>query len=148
GAGGWLLRGQDLFTDFQYSVPHAECVFFGPRHAALVSSGYNGQGITNTVNLNRAVLTDSVISQIPGRSEETSAPPGGSSTNSTARDTQLGLIDKFTFQAMTGAGVRPADSTNDFEFIRRATLDLTGRIPTPDAVLSFVGSTDPKKRVN
>ena len=29
---------------------------------------------------------------------------------------------------------QPADQTTDLEFIRRVTLDLTGRIPTPDRV--------------
>jgi len=48
---------------------------------------------------------------------------------------------------MQAAGVTPAGTTNDYEFIRRATLDLTGRIPTPDAVLSFANSTSATKRV-
>jgi hypothetical protein len=140
-AGGCFLHGQDLFSDFQYSVPHAECVFFGPNHAAFVAAGYNGQGITNVINTARAGLTDSVVKELP-----LIAPPGGSPTHSTGQDAQLGLIDKYTFQAMAGAGVRPADPTTDYEFVRRATLDLTGRIPTPDALLAFVNSTDPNKR--
>ncbi|HEY2013272.1 MAG TPA: DUF1553 domain-containing protein, partial [Bryobacteraceae bacterium] len=34
----------------------------------------------------------------------------------------------------------------DWEFIRRVTLDLTGRIPAPDRVLSFVADTSTDKR--
>ena len=155
-AGGWLLRGQDLFTDFQYPVPHAECVFFGPNHDSFVATGYNGQGIANTINNARAGLTEQVVSQIPvsangrepGTIEPAFAPPGGSQTHSTNSDKQLGLIDRFTFQAMAGAGVTPAAPTSDYEFIRRITLDLTGRIPTPDAVTAFVSSSDPNKRAN
>ena len=41
---------------------------------------------------------------------------------------------------------QPAPKTTDWEFIRRVTLDLTGRIPTPDRVLSFVADTTPDKR--
>ena len=59
---------------------------------------------------------------------------------------QLGMIDQYLFTAMQDAGVQPADPTTDWEFIRRATLDLTGRIPDPAKVLSFVADTTPNKR--
>ena len=36
--------------------------------------------------------------------------------------------------------------TTDTEFLRRVSIDLTGRIPTPDQVNSFTQSTDPSKR--
>ena len=40
----------------------------------------------------------------------------------------------------------PAPPTTDFEFVRRVTLDLTGRIPTAAAVTSFVNDTTSDKR--
>ena len=43
----------------------------------------------------------------------------------------MGTIDRYLFGAMQSANVAPAAPTNDFEFIRRVTLDLTGRIPPP-----------------
>ena len=43
-------------------------------------------------------------------------------------------------------GITPAPKTTDWEFVRRVTLDLTGRIPTPDRVLTFVADTAPDKR--
>ena len=58
--------------------------------------------------------------------------PGGSRTD-TLQHTGNN-IDKYLFQAMSDAGVAPAPPTTDFEFVRRVTLDLTGRTPTPDAV--------------
>jgi hypothetical protein len=150
-ASGWLLHGQDLLSDFQYPVPHAECVFFGANHASFVATGYNGQGIVNAVNTARAGLTEEVTHQLPAITLDTNiqpqfAPPGGSQSNSSNRDNQLGLIDKLTFQAMEGAGVTPAPATTDFEFIRRVTLDLTGRIPTADALIAFTSSNTPNKR--
>jgi len=57
-----------------------------------------------------------------------------------------GTIDDFIFADFTANGITPAPLTTDWEFIRRVTLDLTGRIPPPDRVLSFVASTDPNKR--
>ena len=47
---------------------------------------------------------------------------------------------------MQAQGVQPADLTTDWEFIRRVTLDLTGRIPTSARVLAFVADTTPDKR--
>ena len=36
--------------------------------------------------------------------------------------------------------------TNDYEFVRRVSLDMTGRIPTAAQVSSFVANTSPTKR--
>ncbi|HEY3838083.1 MAG TPA: hypothetical protein VGL72_15995 [Bryobacteraceae bacterium] len=47
-ASGWLLPGQDLSTDFEYPVSHAECVFFGANHGSFVATGYSGQGKTTS----------------------------------------------------------------------------------------------------
>src|SRR5439155_7741828 len=55
-------------------------------------------------------------------------------------------IDKHLFQTMSDAGVQPAAKTNDYEFARRVSLDLTGRVPTVDRLLKFVNDTDPAKR--
>jgi hypothetical protein len=59
---------------------------------------------------------------------------------------QSGSIDSFIFSALSAAGVQPAPATTDYEFIRRGTLDLTGRIPTPDRVTTFVADTTSDKR--
>lgn len=53
-------------------------------------------------------------------------------------------IDRL-IQAGTGeAAVSPL--TDDFEFIRRTSLDLTGTIPTSDAVREFAADASPDKR--
>src|SRR6185503_18307439 len=70
--------------------------------------------------------------------------PGGSRTATLQHTTNN--IDKYLFQAMSDARVTPAPATTDFEFIRRVTLDLTGRIPTPEAVTSFVNDSTLDKR--
>jgi len=56
------------------------------------------------------------------------------------------LIDKYINADLQTNNITPALKTNDWEFIRRVTLDLTGRIPTPARVTQFVASTDPAKR--
>jgi len=65
---------------------------------------------------------------------------------STHNATPSGTIDKHLFEAMQNAGVVPAAKTDDYEYIRRVTLDLTGRIPLPNRVQSFVSDAGPDKR--
>ncbi|MCS7026617.1 MAG: DUF1549 and DUF1553 domain-containing protein [Bryobacteraceae bacterium] len=55
-------------------------------------------------------------------------------------------IDEHIFGKMKRDGVPHAPLSNDYEFVRRVTLDLTGRIPTASEVRSFVADTDPEKR--
>ena len=55
-------------------------------------------------------------------------------------------IDRLIFPALAKANVAPAPPTTDYEFIRRVSIDLTGHIPTPTAVLNFVADTGRDKR--
>jgi hypothetical protein len=58
------------------------------------------------------------------------------------------FIDDYIFGHMAADGVSPAPLTTDAEFLRRVSVDLTGRIPTPDQVTAFSQSTDPNKRAS
>lgn len=55
-------------------------------------------------------------------------------------------IDNFIFERMAGAGIRSAPLASDAEFLRRVTLDLTGRIPTGADVVAFLEDRNPSKR--
>src|ERR1051325_2888938 len=55
-------------------------------------------------------------------------------------------IDQYIFGKMIQDGVQPAPLTDDAEFLRRVTMDLSGRIPSPDDVKSFVADPNPEKR--
>ena len=55
-------------------------------------------------------------------------------------------IDRHLFDTLAVAKVVPAQPCNDLEFIRRVTLDLTGRIPTPERIESFLGDKATDKR--
>ena len=63
------------------------------------------------------------------------SPPGGSRTFTGQPANNGNLIDTFIFEAFKRQGVTPAIMTTDYEFIRRVTLDLTGRIPLAARVL-------------
>ena len=56
------------------------------------------------------------------------------------------LIDGHLFEAWRRDGVPHAPLSNDYEFARRVYLDLTGRIPTPQQLRTFVSSEVPNKR--
>ena len=55
-------------------------------------------------------------------------------------------IDSFIFDRMGRAGIDSAPLCTDQEFIRRVSLDLTGRIPTSEALKAFLSDTSPSKR--
>ncbi|HTM49935.1 MAG TPA: DUF1553 domain-containing protein [Bryobacteraceae bacterium] len=55
-------------------------------------------------------------------------------------------IDQHIFGRMERDGIPYAGRASDEEFLRRAYLDATGRIPSSDDVLSFIASRNPRKR--
>src|SRR6266542_3076147 len=85
-----------------------------------------------------SVTTDQVVRAVSGSRAITRARG--------FNNPQPGSIDGYLYADMQAQGVQPADLTSDWEFIRRVTLDLTGRIPTPSRVLSFAADTAPDKR--
>ncbi|MFN0086266.1 MAG: DUF1549 domain-containing protein [Blastocatellia bacterium] len=56
------------------------------------------------------------------------------------------LIDNILFDRMARDNVMSAAICTDEEFIRRATLDVTGRIPSADEVTTFLADTTANKR--
>ena len=55
-------------------------------------------------------------------------------------------IDRLMQESLDKAGVKPADLTDDETFLRRASLDLTGVLPSTEMLEKFQKSTDPAKR--
>jgi hypothetical protein len=56
------------------------------------------------------------------------------------------FIDEHIFGRMERDGIQPAPLADDQAFLRRVFLDLTGRLPAPDQVRSFVHDTNAAKR--
>lgn len=136
-SGYFAVRGQQLSPRSirdtqQFTVEHPECAFFGGNREQFVKAALASTDAT------LSNLTQQVSASIPA--------PGGSRTRSFQQTHQLGSIDSYIYADMQANNVQPADKTTDYEFIRRATLDLTGRIPTPDRVLSFVSDSSAGKR--
>ena len=63
-----------------------------------------------------------------------------------AIEARSNFIDQRLFSKMAADNVRPAPVSSDAEFLRRVTLDLIGRIPTPEAAEAFLNNSEPDKR--
>ncbi len=55
-------------------------------------------------------------------------------------------IDREIDQALRPAGLPTSPLSGDAEFLRRASLDLTGKVPTRERTVTFLSSNDPAKR--
>lgn len=68
----------------------------------------------------------------------------GSGSASSASD--VNFIDSLLFQQMQRDNIEPAAPADDAEFLRRVTLDITGRIPSAQQVKDYLANTDPGKK--
>src|SRR5690242_6208910 len=55
-------------------------------------------------------------------------------------------IDDYVFGRMERDKIPHADLCSDTEFLRRVSLDLTGRLPEVEAIRKFIKDNDPQKR--
>ncbi len=55
-------------------------------------------------------------------------------------------VDRLVDEQLRKDGIESSPIADDSEFLRRVTLDLTGRIPTYDEAVEFLSSDDPQKR--
>lgn len=86
------------------------------------------------------ILASGVLAvPLPISAQEPTIPPGDSAGMSRRIDELLG-------RRWLAAGVKPAQPASDAEFIRRAYLDLTGRIPRVAEVRAFLGDSRPERR--
>jgi len=122
-------------------VEHAECSFFGPlrEHYMQAALGRMRGGRSESAV---GQMTRQVTGLLPD------FMPGGSHNHDVSVSSGQDSIDSYVFADLQTRGIKPAQSTSDFEFIRRVSLDLTGRIPSPAQVLQFVNDTNPAKRSN
>ncbi len=121
-------------------INHADCEFFGPKRERFLSS------VLNALPRKRhrlSALTESVAAHLPAKNATVVGPPA---PQTGAADRSNNIIDRYLFEAMEAAGVEPAPKADDFEFLRRVALDLTGRVPPPDRLLRFVRDPSPEKR--
>ncbi|HEX8912883.1 MAG TPA: DUF1549 domain-containing protein [Humisphaera sp.] len=66
-------------------------------------------------------------------------------TKHDARDVAA-AIDRHVDRGLADAGLTPAGPSDDAEFLRRACLDLAGRVPTAEQAAAFLDDTSADKR--
>jgi hypothetical protein len=136
-------------TEEANSLPVSDpnCSYFGPEREAYRNPGGALVRAAALTKLVGAQLPPISLARADAAPASTTLPsvPGGSRTGTTLNAPE-NTIDKYIFPALATAGVAPAPPTTDYEFVRRIYLDLTGRIPTPDQVTSFVNDTSANKR--
>jgi hypothetical protein len=57
------------------------------------------------------------------------------------------FIDDEVLEVLEGLRIPPSPPATDEAWLRRVTLDLTGRLPTPDRIEAYLADRDPLKRV-
>ncbi|MEM7600049.1 MAG: DUF1549 domain-containing protein [Verrucomicrobiota bacterium] len=72
---------------------------------------------------------------LPGDAEFEWAPPQPSN-----------YIDELVYKKLERLRIHPSELSTDGDFLRRATIDLTGLLPTPAEYEAFMSSSDPDKR--
>jgi hypothetical protein len=132
----YLIQAQDK-PDYQ--VDHSECVFYGAKHERFAHTGLREKQYRPEQKYRLGLVTGAVAKDLPARDAR-------SEVDAVAQPDPNSTIDKYIFAALKDAGVTPAELTTDVEFIRRVTLDLTGRIPAPERVVAFANDASPGKR--
>lgn len=72
--------------------------------------------------------------------------PANHSLGKRMRPEKMRSIDDFINAGIGELGLVAAPASSDGEFIRRLSLDLTGRLPAPELVTAFVADPSPDKR--
>ena len=119
----------------EVSIAETDCPFFGPERENFLPRSRN-------VESGGGRITRQFYSRGGNRGFEARLQAFSGAVKGNG-----GIVDTPIWQALQAAHITPARQTNDYEFIRRASLDLTGRIPTADRVAQFAASVDPLKRV-
>ena len=75
---------------------------------------------------------------------------GASATGSTAAPAAVpaNFIDSHVLSKLERLNLPPADVCDDATFFRRLQLDVTGKLPTPEAIREFLTDNTPDKRLN
>ena len=60
--------------------------------------------------------------------------------------TPKNFVDEYVFANLKEIGIPPSPPCGDSQFLRRATLDISGRLPTEEETNAFLGNHDADKR--
>ena len=106
-----------------------------------------GSGDTHVI-----AFYDNGISAVPVLRRNETHPTDSSPANSRpsrpiTTDTLPPGIDFFALSKLNKLGVAPSDLCTDAEFLRRVSIDLTGTLPAPDEIQTFLADATADKRI-
>jgi hypothetical protein len=133
-----LFFSGPLIGQIDPASPHAECSYFGPNRTRFVEAALRGGKPQS-----QRVALSGLTGQVTGMRHFATAGPVQAVSGQPYPDDS---IDAWIFADLRANSIAPALKTNDWEFIRRVSLDITGRIPSPERVLTFVADSAADKR--
>lgn len=142
GLGVIVLAGA-IFAGAQEQNPvdlenHTDCAFFGAgseKHSKELRDRYW-----------RSRITAQIMSTGIAEGQTQTLVPSGTRTKQLQDQVSDNPIDIAILSELQRRGIAPAEQTTDLEFLRRVTLDLTGRIPTYESLVQFNGTASATKR--
>lgn len=125
---------------------HSECAFFGANREKFMRASLQASGVPQESQLSRTtrLVSSVILPQSISFTNQSDVPVA--LIPSFAKAPAPDSIDYYIQQDLKANQVTPADKTDDYTFIRRITLDLTGRIPTAERVTSFITDNSLDKR--
>ena len=141
-----LLSSMLTANAWQQELPadHADCSYFGKDRAAFSDTGLNAKSRRSH---KYSDMTEMVTSRLGATPTETFVP-GGSRTSGqqASANPSSATIDNNIYGVFKAQNITPAGQTNDYEFVRRVTLDLAGKVPTFARTTAFVADKTADKR--
>ena len=138
---GVVVLAATFFAGAQEQDPvslenHSDCSFFGVEREKFAKETRDRYW--------RSRLTEEVANY--GRYGFEAIVPTGTRTKLLQDQISDSPIDVAIFGELQRKNLAPAEKTNDFEFARRVTLDLTGRVPSYESLIQFAGNQSTTKR--
>jgi len=124
------VTGETVFAGSDETVakvsPDGEAKVTGPGEAAVV---IRYQGLVGTARIISPYATPYTLPH-------------------TAATTPVQQVDRLAMQKLADLGLPASPRSSDSDFLRRAFLDVTGQLPSPDETRAFLADKDPNKRDN
>ena len=117
---------------------HSDCNFFGVEREKYATEARDRYW--------RSSITEQVTRY--GGFGRLALVPGGTRTKQLQDQVSDSPIDVAIFSELQKRNIAPAEKTSDFEFARRITLDLTGRVPTYESLIQFTSGHSATKRLD
>lgn len=137
----FALKAEVAFADGSMEDVTGLCVFdVGSRDVAEVDS----KGRVDILGIGDT----SIIVRYPGQVGMATlvVTPGKAATDFPAIQ-EHNFIDKHILARLKALDIHPSNICDDATFLRRVTLDVTGALPTPDEIRTFLADANADKRV-